>query len=150
MDSVQYPSQASAAQKFIKQSRRHRVLVWIFGILLLVLTTIGVVWFFSRDPQYQAIDPSKYQVVYLANGQAYFGKLQNTQGEYLVMKTPYVAQDVKPSDTTSSGGQPQTTLLKVSAQVYGPDDSIAIRASQVAFWQNLRTDSKLVQALQAK
>jgi len=44
----------------------------------------------------------------------------------------------------------QATLLKVTSQVYGPEDSIAIKASQVTFWQNLRSDSKVSTAIKAK
>jgi hypothetical protein len=101
----------------------------------------------------QRIDGSKYQVVYLTNGQAYFGKLQNTTGDYLYVMMPYTAQSVTPNTAggnENSGTETTTTLLRVKDQVYGPEDSIAIRASQVAFWQNLRDDSKVAQAIKAK
>ena len=97
----------------------------------------------------QAIDSAKFQVVYLTNGQAYFGKLQNTNGDFLIMQSPYITQSVANSDNETSTDT-QTTLLKVTDQLYGPDDSIAIKASQVTFWQNLRDDSKVSQAIKAK
>lgn len=116
------------------------------AILLVVAIALGV-WSLLGWLNTQRIDNSKYQVVYLANGQAYFGKLQNTDGDYLVMKTPYIAQSASTNSTTDNQ---TTTLLKVSKQVYGPEDSIAIRASQVAFWQNLSDDSKVTQAIKSK
>lgn len=96
----------------------------------------------------QKIERGGYQVVYLTNGQAYFGKLQNTKGEYLVMKEPYTAQSVAQGEAAESAAA--TTLLKVSQQVYGPQDSIAIKSDQVSFWQNLRSDSKVAAALTQK
>lgn len=99
----------------------------------------------------QRIDAGKYQVVYLTNGQAYFGKLQNTSGEYLVMKSPYTVQTVENKTDDKTTDKPATTaLLRVRDQVYGPEDSIAIRTETVSFWQNLRDDSKISTALRAK
>ena len=117
----------------------------VAGFVLTILVVFAV---FRLLPD-QSIDTSKYQVVYLTNGQAYFGKLQNTDGEYLVMKQPYTAQAVEGDKVNPE--QPVTTaLLRVRDQVYGPEDSIAIRAETVAFWQNLRDDSKIAAALKAK
>lgn len=117
------------------------------SVLVIILALLAL-FMVSKMFVGQQIDTSKYQVVYLSNGQAYFGKLQNTTGPYMVIKTPYTAQGVKTSDTESNPAT--TTLLKVSAQVYGPEDSIAIRTDQVAFWQNLRDDSKVTKAIEAK
>ena len=119
------------------------------GGLALVLTIALVTLLVMKSQPAQQIESNKYQVVYLANGQAYFGKLQNTTGDFLVMKSPYVAQSVDSTDTKAATST-QATLLKVTSQVYGPDDSIAIKASQVTFWQNLRDDSKVSQAIKAK
>ena len=119
----------------------------VAGLVATLALIAGLYYFFMRPAQ--AIDHSKYQVVYLANGQAYFGKLTNTAGEYLVMSSPYTAQSI-PAGDKSTDASNTTTLLKVSSQVYGPDDSIAIKSSQVLFWQNLRADSKVSQAIDAK
>ncbi len=124
-----------------------------------VLPIVGVIAlgfiaaYFLLIPHGQRIDTSAYQVVYLANNQAYFGKLQNSEGEYLVIKSPYTAQDVtQPVDEKDKDAEPQTqtTLVKVRDQVAGPQDSIAIRSDQVLFWQNLRSDSKVTTAIDAK
>lgn len=126
----------------------------ILAITALVVSVVGVVWLMQQIYQanLQRIDTSKYQVVYLVNGQAYFGKLQNTSGDFLVLKSPYIAQSVENTDKDSntSTGSTQTTILKVTDQVYGPDDSIAIKSSQVAFWQNLRDDSKVTKAVNSQ
>lgn len=114
-----------------------------------VLTVALMTTLIMKSQTMQQIDTGKYQVVYLTNGQAYFGKLQNTSGDFLVMKSPYIAQSVANSEDKADSST-QTTLLKVTDQVYGPEDSIAIKTSQVAFWQNLRDDSKVTQAIKSK
>ena len=139
----------STQQHAIKAKSKVKRYRYITAGIALVFVVALVTVFIMKAQPLQAIDGSKYQVVYLTNGQAYFGKLQNTDGDFLVMKTPYIAQSVASSDEKSADTT-QTTLLKVTDQVYGPDDSIAIKSDQVAFWQNLRDDSKVAQAIKAK
>jgi len=134
--------------KNLKRKSRLIKLGALMGGLALVLAIALVTMLVMKSQPAQAIDTSKYQVVYLTNGQAYFGKLQNTSGDFLVIKSPYIAQSVSADDKTAAATQ--ATLLKVTSQVYGPEDSIAIKASQVTFWQNLRTDSKVSTAIKAK
>lgn len=142
--------QQNAHQPHETRVKRTRMKLWhklVGGALLLLAVVAIYAWPLVFSPQ--SINTNGYQIVYLANNQAYFGKLQNTSGEYLYMKTPYTAQDVKQA-ADAKDAQSTTTLLKVRDQLYGPDDSIAIRADQVAFWQNLRDDSKVVQAIKNK
>lgn len=114
------------------------------GLLILISALLGVYWYQHRNDQ--TVMGDRYQVVYLLTGQVYFGKLQNTTGEYLTLKNVYTledkAADAEATDNTSN-------ILQVSRQVYGPEDSMAIRADQVQFWQNLRTDSKVAQAIES-
>ena len=121
----------------------------IMAGLALVLSIALITMLVMKSQPAQAIDASKYQVVYLTNGQAYFGKLQNASGDFLVIKSPYIAQSVS-ADNKTAATSAQATLLKVTSQVYGPEDSIAIKSSQVTFWQNLRDDSKVTQAITSK
>jgi len=135
--------------KIMKTRSRLMKLGALMGGLALVLTIALVTLLVMKSQPAQQIESNKYQVVYLANGQAYFGKLQNTSGDFLVIKAPYIAQSVDSADTKTETST-QATLLKVTSQVYGPEDSIAVKASQVTFWQNLRDDSKVSQAIKAK
>lgn len=95
-------------------------------------------------PKGERVKTDGYQVVYMASGQAYFGKLKNTSGEYLLLETPFTAQDVKAEGDNAPSS---TTLLKVSQQQYGPEDAMSLKSDQVLFWQNLRDDSKVTEAI---
>ncbi|MFZ1801509.1 MAG: hypothetical protein WAW62_03220 [Candidatus Saccharimonas aalborgensis] len=117
------------------------------GVMLVgILISAIALYVLNRDTQ---IDFSKYQVVYLINGQVYFGKLQNSYGEYLVINSPYTTQ-IAPQQAGNKEVEQATALLRVRDQVYGPEDTMAIKSSQVVFWQNLRDDSKVTQALKSK
>lgn len=118
--------------------------VWLIGGLALVaLVVIAALLVFRLG---SGVNDARYQAVYVNSGQVFFGKLRNTGGEYLVLDSAYTAQDVRANEQASD----QTTLVKVSDQVYGPEDTMRIRADNVIFWQNLKADSKVQQAIEAK
>ena len=139
-----------AQPKTTKIKSRLYKLGLVVGGLALVLGIAVVTVTVMRSQPAQQIDASKYQAIYLSSGQMYFGKLQNTGGDFLIIKSPYIAQSVDANADTKTATSSQATLVKVSSQVYGPDDSIAVKSSQVTFWQNLRDDSKVSQAIKAK
>lgn len=116
---------------------------FILTAAVILLGALAAVHFLL--PGGERINNNGYQVVYMTTGQAYFGKLKNTGGEYLVLDTPYTAQDVKPEDEKSE--QTSTTLVKVSQQQYGPEETMSLKSDQVLFWQNLRDDSKVAEAI---
>lgn len=116
----------------------------ITGLVVALGALLALAYFL---PQGERINDRGYQVIYLASGQAYFGKLKNTTGEYLVLAEAYTASD---QASAQDNAKSQTSLIKVSEQVYGPDDSLSIKSDQVVFWQNLRSDSKVVQAIESR
>ena len=98
-----------------------------------------------------AIDSSNYQAVFLSNGQVYFGKLQNSTGEYLKLTNVFYLQ-TKTNTTTQN---PQTTsntandveLVKLGSEIHGPDDQMVINHSQVLFYENLKPDGRVSQSI---
>lgn len=121
-------------------------------ILTVLIMIIGAALTWSIIvPRGERVNNNGYQVVYMASGQAYFGKLKNTTGDYLVLDTPYTAQDVQSQTEGEQASTPSTagttTLLKVSQQQYGPTEVMSLKSDQVLFWQNLRDDSKVTEAI---
>lgn len=114
----------------------------VLTAIIIVIGALVALTFFL--PQGERVNAKGYQVVYLSSGQAYFGKLKNTTGDYLVLEQAYAPSDQTPAQDNA---ERQTALVKVSEQVYGPEDSLSIKADQVVFWQNLRDDSKVVEAI---
>lgn len=123
---------------------RRMIIGAVAAAVVLVAAIIG--WYVYQHRNDQRVLRDRYQAVYLVTGQVYIGKLQNTTGQYLTLTHVFTLQspqgDTSKTDNTSN-------LVQVSRQVYGPDDSMAIRADQVQFWQNLRSDSKVSQAIQS-
>lgn len=123
---------------------RQQLLLAVAALVMIAGLTVAAHWYRHRNDQVVMND--RYQVVYMLSGQVYFGKLQNTSGNYLTLKNVYTLQD-EPSADTAADAENSTNILQVSRQVYGPEDSMAIRADQVQFWQNLRSDSKVAEAI---
>ena len=135
------PRRIETPQRKWRPSRK-QIITAIVTAVVLAGSIAGAHWYRHRNDQTLMTD--RYQVVYLLTGQVYFGKLQNTSGQYLTLKNVYTLQ----KDTADNGATDNTSnILQVSSQVYGPEDSMAIRADQVQFWQNLRSDSKVTQAI---
>ena len=145
-DSVHTP-QIKKSRKTITHILRHPVVI---TVAVLCVTAVGVyALLHTIESAGQRINRSQYQAVYTASGQLFFGKLQSTDGVYLTLQSPYTAQ-TSTADSAEQTTQDTTTLVKVQDQKYGPEDSMAIRADQVMFWQNLRDDSKVTQAIKTK
>ena len=134
-----------------KQYRLKPLLVAILALVIIAgLIVVGSILIrqFSRGT---AIDSSKYQAVFLSNGQVYFGKLQNSTGEYLTLTNVFYLQ-TKTNTTTQN---PQTTsntgndveLVKLGSEIHGPDDQMVINHSQVLFYENLKPDGRVSQSI---
>ena len=98
-----------------------------------------------------AIDSNKYQAVFLSNGQVYFGKLQNSAGEYLRLTNVFYLQTktdpaTQNPQTTSTNGN-NVELVKLGSEIHGPDDQMVINHSQVLFYENLKPDGRVSQSI---
>lgn len=126
----------------------------LFAAVGVVIVAILVAsWFmFGRgvSPKVPATD--RYQAVFLDNGQVFFGKLKNVDGEYLVLEEAYYTKKADvPEDATDeqkAAIEANVSLAKVGSEVYGPETTMSIRSEQVLFWQNLTKDSKVAQAIE--
>lgn len=135
-----------------EQSRRKK---WpFFAILVAVLVVLAFVgwWFMGSGGGVKQPASDRYQAVFLDNGRTFFGKLKNIDGDYLLLESAYYAKDAEvPENATAeqkAAIKNNVSLAKVGSEVYGPETSISIRAEQVLFWQNLKSDSKVTQAIE--
>jgi len=42
---------------------------------------------------------------------------------------------------------PQLSLVKLGNELHGPEDTMALKSNQILFWENLKDDGKVVQAI---
>lgn len=102
----------------------------------------------------------EYQAVFLSNGQVYFGQIVSKDDQELELVDIYYLQINRPLQATSEEGEdvaqvaeetPATssgiTLVKLGSEIHGPTDRMVINMDQVMFIEDLRDDSRVVEAI---
>lgn len=117
--------------------------VLIVVIILVLVAGLGLSsWKRSARPQ---VDPTMYQVVFLDNGQQYFGHLTNVGTRHPYLTDIYY---VVPNGPNTPNPQDQKfNLVKLGNELYGPEDRMYLNPSKIILWQNLRSDSKIVKGI---
>ena len=147
-------NQMSPKRKHIDFSTR-TVRIELFIILLgcaLLLVAVSLFLGFSNgsnsSTEGDLIAPSKYQAVFINDNSTnnsgfstYFGHLKVVNDKYLVLQDVYY---LTPGKSQGSG----TQLTKLGCtQLHSPYDQMVINRSQVAYWENIKDDGKVVTAI---
>jgi hypothetical protein len=123
------------------------------GLAVLAVLAAAAYWAYGaamRRADASVADASRYQAVFLTNGQAYFGKASNVSGQYIRLENVYYLVINRPLQNQSEGEEqkdgPKYTLMKLGQELHGPD-SMSINRDQVLFIENLKEDSKVMAAI---
>lgn len=104
----------------------------------------------NKSTSSKTSDDNKYQAVFLTNGQVYFGKLKDDDGNYVKLTDIYYLQSkdqsVQPKDAAAAD-QSNLTLIKLGKELHAPADEMNISRQQVLFWENINEDGKVFQAI---
>ena len=157
---INRPASPAVSAEAVVQKEQSSKMPWIvLGVVVVVLIVVGVLF---RDKltgsgMKAASKPavlSGYQAVFLTNGQVYFGKLSQAGDDYTTLKDIYYLQVVQPPlqgqqqpGQAQAQAQPQISLVKLGSELHGPVDEMKITKSQVLFYENMKDDSQVVQAI---
>jgi hypothetical protein len=97
-----------------------------------------------------AVKPAQYQAVFLANGQVYFGKIKSISSSYVSVGDIYYLQQQVQQQQQAKDAKDQSSnlsLTKLGNELHGPEDTMYISKDQITFWENLKDDSKVAQAI---
>ena len=147
------PARQTPAHSVVADAPRslNRLLVTLLVVLAL-LAVVGVLWrVFTGVTADGAIKGKQFQALFLTNGQVYFGHLSNVNGQYVKLNDIFylqVQQTVQPSsDQNNSNNNQQVSLAKLGNELHGPEDTMYVARTQVLFWENLKSDGKVVKAI---
>lgn len=138
---------------------------WGWVVFLLILITCGVggwYWWKSQpttsdvlsglqeetDTGQVSVPSGTYQAVFLDNGQTYFGTIENREpkdGYIRLTNVYYLDFRQNPQDITLP--ENELKLVKLGGEVHGPDDHMDINTEHILFTEDLRSDSKVAQAI---
>lgn len=154
---TRYESSKGSSRRSSKGSTpmKKRILLAVAAVAAVVVLIVGG-WYAMRAVNPGLIDTSKYQAVFLSNGQVYFGKLK-IDGEYYVLKDIFYLQasDAASTSATSESENPQENagndvqLIKLGTEIHGPTDQMVIDKSQVLFFENLKDDGSVVKSIKS-
>lgn len=130
-------------------------LKWSVVALAVVIVLACAVWYKTEWKYSQRMwgVSDGYQAVFLTNNQVYFGKLSMSHRSVMLSDIYYlqVTQNLQaPTGEQASGttpAQPQINLIKLGNELHGPQDAMYIERDKILFWENMKDDSKVVEAI---
>ncbi len=131
-----------------KSSKKGLLWTSVIVLLVLIVAVVGwLVWSNSKTGE-NGINSSRYQAVFLVNGQIYFGKLEDANEKSFKLTDIYYPQaqseGTDKTDTESQG----IKLIKLGDEVHGPENEMYISKEQILYYENLKSDSKVTQLIE--
>ncbi len=117
---------------------------------LVIATLIGITVFRGGGVVSKSPEKKKYQAVFLTNGQVYFGHLTNVGSSYATLDDVYYIQQGQQggaSPAPAANANNNLSLVKLGQEIHGPERTMQIASNQILFWENLKDDGKVVDAI---
>lgn len=133
----------------VKKSRKG--LIWAIAAVLAVTIIAAGIWFAVSQAQKGAtgINTSRYQAVFLVNGQIYFGKLEDFNATSFKLTNIYYPQ-AQTADEEGAAQNQQASgiqLIRLGEEVHGPESEMFISKDQILYYENLKEDSRVTQLI---
>lgn len=136
-------------RKIMTEERNGGIKKIIIAVIIIVIIAAAGVIARKRMKVSTVVDTTKYQAVFLSNGQTYFGKVKNEKETYVSLNDVYymiLKQPLQDQNNSQDQAKPEYTLVRLGKELHGPT-SMAINRSQILFIENLADDSKVVSAI---
>lgn len=137
-----------------KKGKLKLIAISVGAVLLFAGLSLAILLMYKSNTN-SSIDNSKYQAVFLSNGQVYFGKLHTYNNEYMKLTDIYYLQTKTSTDAKSSNPQSTNTendanvqLIKLGSEIHGPDDEMIVSKDQILFFENLKKDSQVTKSIE--
>ena len=116
----------------------------IIGAVLLVLAMLA--WYFL-PALLSPIDSSRYQAVFLNNGQVYFGKLRQYHTASPQLDDVYYFQNAQNAEANPAAANTDQVLIKLGDEIHKPDNKLILNRDSILFVENLSDDSEVVKRI---
>jgi hypothetical protein len=112
--------------------------LFLIAIGLIVVLALG---FFGYRHFHN--NSAKRSAVFMTNGQVYFGYLKSAGDKTLMLNDVYYLR----TQDLQNGTNSKILLVKMGNELHGPESNMTISRDQVLFWQTLRSESKINDAI---
>jgi len=119
-----------------------RVVFWV----VLAIILVAVIWGLTKFGWLPG--KNNFQAVFLNNGQVYFGKLSRGYGDFMDLRNIYYLQITQPIQPGEANSTSNINLVKLGNELHGPTDEMRINRESILFVEDLRADSRIVQAIE--
>lgn len=158
------PTSHEATHASTLSNKRHKnMLAFTYSlVVLIVLLTITKISLLGWQVE-SSVDTNTYQAVALDNGQTFFGRLSRLSGSLYVLGDVYYLQRTADTTTAADGTSDTTAATDTTADstvndsglqliplvddIQQPQNHLVIQASHIVFWQNLQTDSPILDTI---
>lgn len=145
----------SAKEKKNKSSNQPSKLLIIVAAIAVVLVA-GLFFWLANKGGGNGIDSSKYQAVFLSNGQHYFGKLEDVNDRYMKLTDIFYLERSSEdglgseSDEDQKTPEPSTTELKklTDSTLFDPEDEMFILRDNILYYENLNPEGRATRAIE--
>ncbi len=123
------------------------VILLFSSTILVVALLLSFVFSDNRKEESSFVNTSEMQAVFMNGGQVYFGKVTSLNRQYMTLRDIYylrVNQAVQPKGEQKAN---DISLVKLGCELHGPEDLMVINREQIIFWENLKEDGKVAQAV---
>ena len=131
--------------KIIKSGKQNK------NIVVIVIIVLIIIFLWPQSRGFPGVNGDTYQAVFLTNNQVYFGELRDYSKEYVVLENIFYLQVSGPlqqaNTSDDSPDRSSINLVKLGDELHGPEDRMFIPKEQILFWENLKGDSSVVQAI---
>lgn len=130
---------------------------WLVVIIIIAAIILGGLYLVSTNTKYNILGVNHasgdWQAVFLSNGQVYFGKIANETREEVTLIDIYYLQITQPLQRSGeqagqAAQQNELALVELGNEIHGPTSKMRINRDHVLFIEDLKTDSKVVEAIE--
>ncbi len=138
-------------RKWYEPTLESKIVVVLLSLAAVVVLISFIMSTFSRTSGVtDFVNSDQYQAVFLTNGQVYFGEITGTTNDTIILENIYylqVDEQLQPEQEGATAN-PEVSLAKLGNELHGPEDQMFISAKEIIFWENLREDGEVSQAIE--
>lgn len=123
--------------------------ILIAGFAYLIISSGGFGLWGKKESKEES-KTGDWQAVFLTNGQVYFGKLDGLSKDFVKLREIYylqLAQAPQPQEGKQQQQPPKASLVKLGNELHGPEDQMIINRDQILFVEDMKPESKVVEAI---